>query len=1289
MRKSLLLLIPFLLHADHYVGGSHALKQVYVSAPENRIWEYGIANPQDVWPLSNGNILVAWLHGVKEISPAKEVVWEYTVQAPNEVPSCQPLPDGGLLIGVVGECRLIEFGPDRKIRHEVRLATTETRPHAQFRMCRKTAAGTYLVPFTSEGALREYSADGRCIRTFASLKSPVCAERLPNGNTLVTGSGAVIEYDANNTPVWQVNLSELPGVRCGIPAGTERLANGNTRVCNWNGSPSVLEISPDKQVVGHFTPAPQVAQFRNIPDSVAARFDPQNALPTGQRIYADPEQNKQPWDESLLYCSTTETTDTFAIKAESAWSGPPLTLTARVRTNDKKGFNIFAAFEPKGFGHWELYSYAGSGTLAFYIPGNQPAEIRSQAVVADGQDHEVGVEWTSDKIRLLMDGRTVAEVPYNRETITVSTPRASIGRLVEGGNLCNGKVAEVRINGKAPERIAQHTRKSDLFPSEGNPNLYKTGVKPPKGIPLYRDGRWAGKPAEVADGIVRFWSETVQELHDQISGKIPLPRGAAQQVYDANALIRADETTPLSVILRRTEVLLANTPTNSETSAWRAELDRLRTSRSSDSVFEACALRRKIMLSNPRLAGYTNILFLARATYAGCRLTNPKNTDRTGGHFATQCLGFNTIEGGGLFVLENFSKVRNLLDGCIVTNGPYAGRELDFGSFYSPEVGYDGTTVYFAHCNSQEHVWKWTDETVWKIFKFDLRSKKIAQLTFGPWNDFDPVELPAGRIVFISERRGAFIRCFTEGSRHRVPTFVLHSMKPDGSDIYPISYYETSEWHPSVDNNGRLVYTRWDYTDREDCLGSQFWTCYPDGRDPRAPHGNYPFPWHTFEDNTHGDHRFGRCADAPSGLPMAQMHIRAMPDSGRYLMTFAPHHGESFGTLGVLDLRLPDDYHFGQLRRITPYSPLPESEMPGRTHYKYGTAWPVSDGLYLANRWEDLVLIDQYGNEELLCDRESLPLDGYDPRLRLTHPKPLAPRIRPPVIPRRTAQGVDFAKTDKKAVIGVVNVNITDQPFPSGRKPTRLRVFQVIPKHDPWMDKPFIGYGEENTPRVLLGTVPLQPDGSALFEAPAGKLLIFQVLDENNMAIQTMRSAAFVHPGEQLTCLGCHEPKNESYSTSKEQPLAFRRKPAVLEKECGLREPISYNRQIKPIVENRCAKCHIEEKKGPQDMSFAALRPYVQYFSGGFAGKTMVKNSGGSRSIPGRCGAGASKLAQMLLQEPHLKRTHAEDRHLIYLWLDANAPRYGAYHELERQEKGELVWPLIDTDPNDPLRNLE
>lgn len=245
-------------HSHAFLGTSHVLGMIYLMDRDGkRQWDYPLAAPQDVWMLPNGHLLATWRHGVKEITPAKTVVWEYTVADPHEVPTCQPLPGGNVMIGIVGECRLVEVNRQGEILHELKLATTEKTPHAQFRMCRRTSAGTYLVPFTAEGAVREYDRDGRCLRQFPPMAAPVCALRLPDGNTLITGNGGVSEFDGGDRLLWRLDLAaDFPDVQAGVPAGVQRLPNGNTVFCNWGSRTrgqqrgvSILEVTPDKRLV--------------------------------------------------------------------------------------------------------------------------------------------------------------------------------------------------------------------------------------------------------------------------------------------------------------------------------------------------------------------------------------------------------------------------------------------------------------------------------------------------------------------------------------------------------------------------------------------------------------------------------------------------------------------------------------------------------------------------------------------------------------------------------------------------------------------------------------------------------------------------------------------------------------------------------------------------------------------------------------------------------------------------------------------------------------------------------
>lgn len=106
-------------------------------------------------------------------------------------------------------------------------------------------------------------------------------------------------------------------------------------------------------------------------------------------------------------------------------------------------------------------------------------------------------------------------------------------------------------------------------------------------------------------------------------------------------------------------------------------------------------------------------------------------------------------------------------------------------------------------------------------------------------------------------------------------------------------------------------------------------------------------------------------------------------------------------------------------------------------------------------------------------------------------------------------------------------------------------------------------------------------------------------------------------------------------------------------------------------------------------MEYHDLREYAYHFGGGFGRSTMQKNYGGSRSIPGRCGAAASLIGRAMLTDRHRRSVPEDERHRVILWLDANSLRYSTYHRLAEQERGELVWPLIDVDPANPLANAD
>jgi len=679
--------------------------------------------------------------------------------------------------------------------------------------------------------------------------------------------------------------------------------------------------------------------------------------------------------------------------------------------------------------------------------------------------------------------------------------------------------------------------------------------------------------------------------------------------------------------------------------------------------FEARWLVRRIAFCNP-LLDFDKLLFIKRHDSGGVF------------HMCDQYYGCNARPGGGLFILSDpfgtSPKLTNVLQNSVVERGRLTGDDLSSGAFLSPELSYDGKTILFAYTQAKAYekyrgkeAYEWGPDISYHIFKVNSDGTDLVQLTDGPWNDFDPTFLPNGRIVFVSERRGGYLRC----GRH-CPVYTMYSMAPDGSDIICLSFHETHEWHPSVNNDGMIVYTRWDYVDRDTNIAHHIWSCFPDGRDPRSFHGNYPV--------------------RRESRPWMEMSIRAIPGSHRYVATTGSHHGNAFGSLILIDPRREDDRAMAQLTRLTPDTPFPEAEAkPIRDYMRYGTAWPLSEDDYLCvydseakNR--GIYWIDRFGNRELIY---------RDPSIPCLSPIPLRPRPRPPVIPTQTVQTADAIQKagseHRQETIAVMNVYNSDFKWPEATRITSLRIIQVLPKTTPPPNKPRIGIADQTNARAVLGTVPVEADGSVYFEAPVGKMIYFQALDERGMAVQSMRSGTYVHPGERLTCLGCHEPKHRAPQQSGRTVLALRRSASKIRPDVDGSNPFNYVRLVQPVLDRNCVSCHSE--KGALDLSgvIEGTHGWVRSYNNlaekyGFYfhvrnGSINTGIHGGSRTIPGEFGAQASRLLEYTKEQHYGVRLSEADFHRLVLWLDCNSEFYGSYENIRAQARGEVVLPSLNS----------
>jgi hypothetical protein len=779
----------------------------------------------------------------------------------------------------------------------------------------------------------------------------------------------------------------------------------------------------------------------------------------------------------------------------------------------------------------------------------------------------------------------------------------------------------------------------------------------------------------------------------------------ASEALRQDSLILASDRDPLDVVLRRTAALAADLKRSADQAkpadpekqladlARQAEQTPVSDTEARRGLFvKASRLRRQIAFTNP-LLNFDRILFIKRhkAIYD---------------HMCDQYYGMAQMPGGGLYILNNplsdSPTVTDVLAGSTVAVGRLKGQRLwggpdrkwkirfdgegnlsgeatEGGSFLSPDLSFDGRQILFAYVecrgdtrhrhHTDPNKGHWDEGRSYHVFKVNIDGSDLVQLTDGQWNDFDPAWLPNGRIVFNSERRGGYLRC-----GRTCPTYTLYDMAADGSGINCLSFHETNEWNPSVTNDGRIIYTRWDYVDRFGCTAHHPWITTLDGADSMAVHGNF----------------------APrNARPDMELDIRAIPGSVKFVATAAPHHNQAFGSLVLINPNIPDDDAMGPVRRITPEVGFPESQGGTLT---YGMPYPLSEDYYICvydvgaeirkGGWNfGIYLVDSFGNKELLY---------RDPKIACMSPIPLMSRPTPPVTlsmdpARIAARGPAYPGKPGEATIAVVNAYDGLRPWPEGTVIKSLRVFKLLPMSVPSGRPPVetgrrIEFaGDSVVPvRHLLGTVSVEADGSANFTVPANVELFFQAVDANGLAVQSMRSATYLHEGERLLCAGCHAPKDRTPPQAGATPLALRREPSKIAPDVDGSNPYSYPRLVQPVLDRNCVPCHTKSrnvgKKAPNlGREPVANNWYASYNS--LIDKYAFTNYGNNLyTTPGKFGARGSRLYEMFAKGHNDLKLSPEDLHRITLWLDCASMFYGVY-EADRsaaQLRGEVAKPTLE-----------
>lgn len=567
--------------------------------------------------------------------------------------------------------------------------------------------------------------------------------------------------------------------------------------------------------------------------------------------------------------------------------------------------------------------------------------------------------------------------------------------------------------------------------------------------------------------------------------------------------------------------------------------------------FEVRELKRGLMFRNPAV-DFDRVLFVD--------MPFPEGSEWQ--HETRHRLGYMAVPGGRLLVLEGLGpggRLRQLM--------PQAPLH---GSFWRPDLSWDGSRVLFCY--------KPHNEKSFHLYEIGIDGLGLRQLTDGPYDDLDPIYLPdERRVIFATTRGHTYVRCMPPTS-----AFVLARCDLDGGNMYLISANNEPDYLPSVLADGRLVYTRWEYTDKPLWRAQKLWTVHPDGTQASTLWGNQ------------------------SVWPDLVKDARGIPGSARVMVTGSAHHNWFAGSVGIIDpnagLNFPDG-----LTKVTADAPWPECgngpvdpvESPqyhsSGEYAAYYSPYPLSerDFLVSANRAGKFVLylMDVDGNRELI----------YEGAHHVLHALPLRPRLRAPVLEDAVVWPLAGREDSPQPGVFYSRDVYAGAPEVLRGRARFLRVLSIDHKtYTYWHKRPYLSTGpvvsgvQSDGVKRLLGTVPIEDDGSVLFEAPAGIPLHFQLLDADQCALHTMRSFANLMPGERRGCLGCHERHSRAPSVS----AAYRRPaslPRTITPPPWSDTTVSYARYVRPILDRYCVECHSGEGAGRQTLDLTARPGFLGF----------------------------------------------------------------------------------------------
>ncbi len=566
------------------------------------------------------------------------------------------------------------------------------------------------------------------------------------------------------------------------------------------------------------------------------------------------------------------------------------------------------------------------------------------------------------------------------------------------------------------------------------------------------------------------------------------------------------------------------------------------------------------------------------------------------------------------------------------------------------------------HWDGQRLLFTQSGKKNWSVWEFRADGTGLRDVSRMPddVDSFDACYLPNGKIVFGSTASYQAVPCW----HGRKWVSNLYLMDADGANVRQLCFDQDHDFHPCVLGNGQVLFHRWDYTGINHIFMRQLMVMNPDGTGQRAVYGSnswypnalyfpQPFPGESHRlacilAGYHGVHRMGQfvLADTSRGWYGADGLVRRISGKGDSIKP------------KVQDALVNADWP----KFLHPY-PLSDK------HFLVA-CWPhrkANWGIYLADAFDNLLLLYE------------------EPGHAMLEPIPIAERRKPPAIPEK----VDPSRDDAVVYLHDVYAGPGLAGVPRGTvQSLRVLAYHFGYRHLAGPDK--IGYGGPWEAMRILGTVPLEADGSVMFRVPANTPIAVQPLDAEGKAVQLMRSWFTAMPGEVLSCVGCHESPAEA--TPPQLATAAQRRPRDIEPWYGPARGFDFAREVQPVLNKYCVACH-DGRSGRPDLRAEELVPdyqglrlsklgvnrlhpamsqdtdgYLKYTPAYDALIPYVRRVGieddVSLLMPGEYHADTSPLIQMLQRGHQGVELNAEAWDRLVTWIDLNGPCHGTWGDV-------------------------